>query len=268
MIDLRNAFGFHGTPFTCELPIDKRFQLPFLDDALAALERTVDRRMSAVVIGPAGTGKTVVLRALRQRLPEARYQVRYVKVTDLSKRDMCREISTAVGADPAGSYPVLVRRLQERFLCVMDRDGLRPVVLVDEAHDMRPDVLGMLRLLMNFEMDSKLVVSVILAGQPSLTRLLRRDELCDVARRLAHCASLRLLARDEMQRYVLHRLSIAGARDDIFAPQAMDALYELGRGNLRATDFLALGSLEVAATRQETLVDSIHVTEAARNLVP
>lgn len=268
MMDLRNAFGFHTTPFTCELPIERRMPLAFQDDTLAALERTVDRRMSAAVIGPAGTGKSMLLRALRHRLPEARYAVRYVKVTDLSKRDMCREIATAVGADPAGTYAALVRRLQERFLTVIGQDGLRPVVLVDEAHDIRPEVLGMLRLLMNFEMDSKLVVSVILAGQPPLGQLLRREQLADLARRLAHVATLRVLARDELVQYVHHRLSIAGGRDDIFSPQALDTIYELGRGNLRATDFLALGSLEVAAARKEPLVDAVHVVEAARKLAP
>lgn len=268
MSDLRSTFGLYDTPFTCELPIQKRFQLAAFDEPLAALERTAGRRMSAALIAPAGTGKTVLLRALRERLPEARYQVRYVKVTDLSKRDLCREICTAVGAPAAGIYPALLRRLQERFAAALDSDGLRPVLLIDEAHDIRPEVLAMLRLLINFEMDSKLVVSVILAGQPPLARLLRRDELGDVARRLACYTTLRLLTREELQRYVDHRLTIAGATAELFAPAARDALYELGHGNLRATDFLALSSLEVAAERGETVVDSTHVTMAARRLVP
>ncbi|MBK8980720.1 MAG: ATP-binding protein [Planctomycetes bacterium] len=59
--------------------------------------RTLDARMSCAIIAPAGTGKTSVLRAVVARLPEARYSTHYVKVTGLSKRDMCREIAYAAG---------------------------------------------------------------------------------------------------------------------------------------------------------------------------
>ena len=51
----------------------------------------------------------------------------------------------------------------------MEQESLRPVIILDEAHDMRPEVLAILRVLTNFEMDSKLVVSIVLAGQPRLT---------------------------------------------------------------------------------------------------
>ena len=89
--------------------------MPFLDEALAGLLSAALARMSAALIAPAGTGKTALLRRLRSGLPEARYHVHYVKVAGLSKRDMCREIAVACGAAPAGSYPMLVRRLRPRL---------------------------------------------------------------------------------------------------------------------------------------------------------
>lgn len=267
MTDVRNHWNLHTTPFTCEVPIDKRLRAAPYDEPLERLKHTVELRMSAALIGPAGTGKTVLLRALREELPEARYHVHYVKVTDLSKRDMCRELATVVGATPAGTYPALVRKVQDSFLACYGTDGLRPVLVIDEAHDMRPDVLGMIRLLTNFEMDSKLVVSVIISGQPKLKRTLERDDLSDIARRLAHCITLRPLSREETAHYVAHRLTIAGG-DDLFAPDALDALYEIGRGNLRATDLLALRSLEVACLRGDRVVGSSHVAEARKMVVP
>ena len=137
--------------------------------------------MSAALIAPAGTGKSALLRALVARLPEARYRTHYVKVTNLSKRDMCREIATACGAPPAGSYPMLVRRLQEHFVAATDTDGVRPVLLIDESHEIRPDVLGLLRIVTNFDMDSRLVLSIVLSGQPPLAHLLRCRSLRSVS---------------------------------------------------------------------------------------
>ncbi|MCP5065033.1 MAG: ATP-binding protein, partial [bacterium] len=166
--DFLSRFGFHCLPFTREIRVAERFACEVFDPTLEQLHRTVQQRMSAALIAPAGTGKTALLRALLARLPETRYRVHYLKVTDLSKRDLCREIACAVGVEPAGSYPALVRRLQERFTQAFDTEGMRLVMLIDEAHDIRPEVLAILRILTNFDMDSRLVVSFILTGQPPL----------------------------------------------------------------------------------------------------
>lgn len=262
MKDLISRFGFSTTPFTCEIRVEEYFPHEIYQRPLEHLLGAVHKRMSAALIAPAGTGKTALLRALKAKLPEARYHVHYLKVTDLSKRDLCREIAVAVGAEPAGNYPALVRRLQERFSSCMDIDGIRPVVILDEAHDIRPEVLGLLRILTNFEMDNRLVVSLILAGQAPLKKMLHHPKLEDVAHRLAHCASLRLLSRKEAGQYVDHRCRIAGPGDCPFDTSAMEALYEIGRGNLRATDQLALKSLELAHDHDCDMVDAAHVTEA------
>lgn len=264
--DMLSRFGLRVLPFTRELRVEDRFVFEPFDTALNHLLRVVRKRMSASLIAAAGTGKTVLLRALRTGLSETRYRVHYLKVTDLSKRDFCREIAAAVGIAPVGSYPALVRRLQDRFTQTFEGEALRPVLLIDESHDIRPEVLGILRILTNFEMDSRLVVSVILAGQPPLTKLLHNEKLEAVANRLAHCARLPLLSREELVGYVNHRFHIAGAQAVPFDSVAMEALYEAGRGNLRATDHLALKALEAAHDKDCERVDTNHVMEARSQL--
>jgi type II secretory pathway predicted ATPase ExeA len=264
--DFLSRFGFHCLPFTREIRVTERFACEVFDPTLEQLLRAVQQRMSAALIAPAGTGKTALLRALLARLPETRYRLHYLKVTDLSKRDLCREIACALDTEPAGTYPALVRRLQERFTQAFDTEGMRPVMLIDEAHDIRPEVLAILRILTNFDMDSRLVVSFILSGQPPLAKLLRHEKLEAVAQRLSHCATLRLLSRKELTDYIDHRCRIAGATSIPFDSQASEALYEIGRGNLRATDHLALKSLHCAHDGDCNLVDTNHVVEARRLL--
>ena len=267
-LDLRSRFGFHTAPFTREIAVEHRFPLPDFDQAVDAVLRTLDARMSCAIIAPAGTGKTTVLRAVIAKLPEARYRVHYVKVTSLSKRDMCREIAHAVGLPTVGTYPSLVRKLQDRFTEAAESSGTRPVLILDEAHDLRPDTLSIVRLLTNFDMDSRLVLSIVLAGQPKLRDLLRRDELEDVAKRLAHYATLRTLTREEVDRYIEHRCSIAGAAKVPFDKAAIDALFEIGRGNLRATDQLARKAIEVAHDQDKDVADVAHVAHARKLLWP
>ncbi len=260
--DFISRFGFHTTPFTCEIRVEDHYINETYTEHLGHLCDAVDKRMSSALIAPAGTGKTSMLRALSARLPETRYQTHYVKVTELSKRDLCREISVVAGIEAAGNYPTLVRRLQERFSESLDMDGLRPVLVLDEAHDIRPEVLSVLRILTNFKMDSRLVVSIVLSGQSPLAKMLSNPKLEDVAKRLAHYATLRLLSRGETKTYIQHRCSISGAANCPFDPGAIEALYEVGRGNLRATDHLALKSLELAHKQNCNAVDSNHVTRA------
>lgn len=265
--DLRTHFAWNSVPFTREIDVQDRFLAPAAEQALADLWRAVENRMSAALIAPSGSGKTLLLRALKASLPEARYRVHDVKVTDLSKRDMCREIATACGLPGVGTFPNLLRKLQQRFASQLDDEGLRPVLLLDEAQDMRPEVLATLRILTNFDLDSRLVLSVILAGDARLQLLLERHQLEPVRRRLAHVATLPLLARDQTHAYLEHRLRLAGAEPKVFRDEATDAVFEITRGNLRAIDHLCLKSLEFAAATDRREVSAAMVAGARRHLL-
>lgn len=266
-MDIRATFGFHTMPFTREIATEEYLRLPIFEEALAGLRQAIEKRMSAALIAPAGSGKTAVLRRLVGELAEARYQVRYVKVTSLSMRDLCREIAAAFGLAPAGSYPALIRKLQEHYEEVRD-DALLPVLILDESQDLRPEVLAMLRVLTNFRMDSALMLSLVLAGQSALRTLLQRDSQEAIARRIIHYATLRSLSHQETRNYLEHRTTIAGATTFPFDNAAAEALYEISRGNLRTVDNLALGALEVAARAKAEVVSTVHVVEARKHLWP
>ena len=126
----------------------------------------------------------------------------------------------------------------------------------------------MLRVLTNFEMDSRLVVSLVLAGQPPLRLLLRRPEQAAIAHRLAHCAELRLLSRDETCAYLEHRCTLAGARTNPFDGDAQETIFEMSRGNLRAIDRLALAARQHAAKSSHTTVSGGDVSAARQSLWP
>ena len=132
------------TPFTRELPIGLRLKLGPFEEAITELTATIEKRMAGSLIAPAGSGKTVILRGIGESLPAARFKVTYIKVTDLSARDMCREIATAIGAKPASLFNTLVKNIQESLAGDYQTNGLKPVLLIDEAQEMRPAAVSIL----------------------------------------------------------------------------------------------------------------------------
>lgn len=258
--------GFCRLPFTPEVGISDLFNLPMYEQTLTALRECIEDRLCAALVAPAGTGKTVLIRRLLAALPETRYRARYIKVTGLSKRDFCREICMAVDVPSRGSFPGLMRTLGEHFESVSNDHAMRPVVVVDEAHELRPDVLAMLRILTNFNLDSRLVLSLVLAGQPPLREMLRREDQVAILHRLAHLDTLRLLSRDELALYIRHRCSIAGAPKEPFDADAIALIFELSRGNMRATDRIARKAVRMACAAGDTVVTTGHITEARKYL--
>jgi len=264
IVNFKLSFGCHSTPFTREIRVDELHEIPCFQESRDNIVRAIEKRMSAALIAVAGSGKSTLIRAVIATLPEARYITHYVKCTDISKRDICRDIACVCGVRSAGSFPILFRRIQEKFESSLAESGRRPVLFLDEAHDLRPDVLSMLRVLTNFQMDSKLVLSLVLAGQPALARVLSQDDQSAVARRIIHYATLRPMSRDETAKYVEFRMGVAGAKNSPFDDASLDAIYEIARGNLRITDNLALGSLELAAAAKLKAVGAQHVAAARR----
>ena len=139
--------------------------------------------------------------------------------------------------------------------------------LLDEAQDMRLEVLAILRDLTNFEMDSRLVLSVVLAGDARLEKLLRRQEVEPVRRRLVHVATLRLLSRDETRSYMEHRITIAGGKQLPFDHDAVDAVYEITRGNLRAIDHVAHSTWNPSQIRRPAPSLPLHASWAGEELM-
>ena len=169
--DPRSHFGFTKWPFTSEIAVGKMWRHPGLDELVDDLEATVSARFSAAVIAPSGTGKSALLRRLVERLPETRYRVADVKVTGVGNRDFYRGLTRALGLTPVGTWPSLLDASQEYARTLAATEARRLVMIIDEAQDMRPQVLSTIRMLTNFNLDSELVISLILVGAAARARL-------------------------------------------------------------------------------------------------
>lgn len=248
------AFGLNQPPFTKEIS-DGDLWLPPSKEALVAdLVEAVEARESVLLAGEAGVGKTCVLRALRQRLSKDRYRLTYCHNATLGRRDFYRQLCVALGLSPkataAAVFYSVTTHVQE-----MVQSRVHPVFLLDEAHLLHPDVLAHLHILLNYEWDSRALLSIVLVGLPELEDRLALGTHRPLLSRLHARLHLEPVTLDDTEQYLRYRLKLAGCERELFPREAAGLIHEESNGAHREIDRLATLALREAARKKRKLVE-------------
>jgi type II secretory pathway predicted ATPase ExeA len=257
----------HSRPF--ENCIDARFYYPseVHQGALLKLRYAVEnQRGAALLTGTAGSGKTLLVNALKRQLDDRFTPLVHVVFPQMSVAELLSYLAVEMGAlaNPAARVSVdeSVRKLQH-FLIENMRRGNHSVVVVDEAQLLLDTgALEALRLLMNFESVAQPALTLLLVGQPALLPALERMPALEV--RLSVKCLLRPLNLEETVSYVTHRLSAAGATREIFTSEALTTLYQLTCGNPRRINRLCDLALLIGYAEEQVRINT-HQIEAVSN---
>ena len=259
------AFGFESAPFSKEVA-DADLWLPSSKESLVdELCEAVSERSSVILVGDPGVGKTCVLRALRHRLPQAGFRLTYCHNATLGRHDYYRHLSLALGLSPnataASLFFALSKHVEE-----LGRERIHPVFLLDEAHLLHQDMLDHLHILLNYEWDSRALLSLILVGTPELLDRLELRKNRALYSRIHRRLAIGPMTCDDTAEYVRLRLRRVGCDREIFASDALALLHEVAGSSLREIDRLATDALREAARRKKKLVERDAVERVASNV--
>ena len=151
-----------------------------------------------------------------------------------------------------------------RALLECARKGQRALVCLDEAQAMPLESLEVLRLLTNLETEKRKLLQVVLFGQPELNERLRHRSIRQLRQRISFQHELRGLRRDEMERYLRHRLAVAKfPGETLFSKGAIGKLYRITCGTPRLVNIIAHKALMLAFGDGRQQVLSRHIRDAA-----
>ena len=255
-------FDFDRPPFSKAIG-DESLWVPSCRQAVVdELVDACEERSHALLVGEPGVGKTCVLRALRQRLPEAGFRLTYCHNATLGRRDFYRQICLALGLSPkataAGVFYEVSSHIQQ-----LGEQRVHPVFLLDESHLLHQDVLDHLHILANYDWDSGPLLSLVLVGLPEMNERLRLRKNRSLWSRIHTRVLLGEALPEDTAEYVAYRTKQAGSTKDLFHPDALTMLHEASGGRLRDVDRIATAALKRAARRSAKKVDRRLVEEAA-----
>ena len=250
-------YGLKWNPFSPELPIEALQVTPGVDNFCWRVEHTLVREGGfALITGDPGTGKSVALRLLAERLgPLQDLTVGAIAHPSSNLADFYREMGDLFGVElrPHNRWGGF-RALRERWLAHLESTLLRPALLIDEAQEMHSSVLNELRLLSSMQFDSRLLLGVVLAGDGRLSARLRREELLPLGSRLRIRLQLEYASREELMNCLTHLQSSAG-NANLMTSGLSQTLCDHAVGNYRVLTTMAGELLATAAQREITQLD-------------
>ncbi len=250
-------YGLKFNPFTSDVPIEALHLYPRLEQFCWRMEHAFIRDGGfALISGDPGTGKSGSLRLLEARLTAVRdTQVGVMVHTSAGIADFYRELGDIfdVPLSPHNRWNGF-KSLRARWISHMESTLLRPVLFIDEAQEMPACVLNELRLLTSSQFDSRILLSVVLAGDQRLGEKLRRDELVPLGSRIRVRLNIDYADSEQLLQGLQHLLTTAG-NSSLMTPQLMQMLCEHSMGNYRVLYNLAGDLLAMAAQQERTQLD-------------
>jgi general secretion pathway protein A len=245
-------YGLKWNPFSPELPTEAIYVPPKLENFCWRIEHAQIREGGfAMIHGDPGTGKSVALRLLADRLarlPDVAVGVMNHPQSSLA--DMYRELGDifAVPLRPNNRWGGF-KSLRQRWLAHLESTRCRAVLLIDEAQEMSPAGLSELRLMASARFDSQPLLCVVLAGDARLIDKLRREELIPLGSRIRTRLATEHASRDELLAGLNHLLAGAG-NASLMTPALRHTLCDHAAGNYRVLTTMA-AELLAAATQRE-----------------
>ena len=255
-------FGITRHPFSKDIEACELFASEQTVELENRLKYLLELKGIGLVTGDVGSGKTTICRKVISDLNPGLNKVFYVTLTTGNVMDVYKSIAWEMGLSTERSLSTLYKAIKDEIqrLCLDVKQ--QPILIIDEAQYLRNDILTNLRLLTNFEMDSKNRLCLIMVGQAELRRRLGMGVHEPFWQRIVMNYHLSGLLQKELLNYLEHHLKLVGIERKIFEPSAVEAIFQATNGIPRKVNTLAHYTLNAVVLGVGSSANSEHVHQA------
>lgn len=259
-------FGMKCNPFKKDIQIQDSFEFEDFKEVQSRLKYLLNTKGIGLITGTSGKGKTYAIKYFVKNLNSNLYKIVYISLSTVTVLEFYRSLCIGLGIEPASKKGDMFRQIQERIQLLVKDRKITPVIICDEAQYLRTDILNDIKMLFNFDMDSKDLAVLILVGQPLLNDVLSRNVHEALKQRIMVNYTFEGIEYEEIKRYIFDRCEIAGISNTIFEDGAIKAISTNCNGSTRQLNNLVDKSLLICSQKKENTVTAETVLLAENDL--
>lgn len=259
-------FGMKTNPFRKDIDTKDTFEFEDFKEVQSRLKYLLKTKGIGLITGTSGKGKTYSIRYFVKELNQNLYKPVYLQLSTLTVMDFYRALCQGLGIEPAFKKIDMFKQIQERIKTLVTDRKITPVIICDEAQYLRTDILNDLKMILNFDVDSKDYAVLILVGQPVLSATLEKAVHEALRQRIMVNYTFIGLNPEEVKTYILSRCEVAGISNSTFDESAIKAITSNCNGSTRILNSLIEKCLFICCKHSENIITAETVLLAVNDI--
>lgn len=259
-------YGLEFNPFDKTIETKNTFETEDFKILKNRLNYIKENKTMALITGNPGMGKTFAIRSFLNELNKNLYKVIYLCMSTITTFEFYKQLCYELGIEPPNKKIDMFKEIQQQILTLSRDKKINLIIVLDEAQYLKTEILNDLKILLNFDLDSKNYVSLILVGQPILNSILRRNIFEALNQRITVSYNMIGINKEELKEYINSRISIAHGNNGIFNEQSIEAIFNACSGSLRVANNIITKSLIIGKNKESQTIDSNIILEAVNDL--
>ena len=253
----RSFYQIQYNPFEKEAP-NGTFESKDYNEAKTRFDYLIKVKGLGLFTGSPGNGKTYSFKNYINKYNPNLYKFIYIHASTVTVNEFYKALCYGLGIEPLFRKIDMFKSIQEAFVRMNKERKIMPVVIIDEAQFLKPAIFHDLSLLMNFEMDSKNYVTIVLLGLSYLSSILNKNIYEPLKQRIIVNYDFIGLEKEEIANYKTQSLTKAGNPINLFAPAAIESIANYSNGSIRKLNNILTKCLIVgSSTQTQTITPDI-----------
>ena len=251
---IETYFGMKCNPFKKGFEQKNKYEFNDFKEMQGRLNYLLKTKGIGLFTGSPGYGKTYGIKYFIDSLNVGLYKPVYLSLSTLTVMDFYKSLCIELGIIPKHRKIDMFKQIQETVKGLVKERKIVPIIVLDEAQYLRTDILNDLKMLLNFDIDSKDYIVLILVGQPILNDILSRNTHEALKQRIVVNYTFVGFDDKEIDGYIKSRLNLAGMNENMFEEGAIKAIGNNSNGSIRKLNKIIENSLMICEQKGENVV--------------